>query len=211
MCVCVTDSLCYTPKINSTVQIHYTPIKVKRDLPGGSGGKESACKAGDVIDLGLIPGSGRSSTGGNGNPLQYSCLGNPMDKGAWWTIVHGVAKNRTQLSDWTCTKVKPKTKTTIHLKKKAAAAAALHRGHSQSTVTPLKSEAVEDSGMVHRSLWGLPDWGLVLVDFVGKTEGPKWRHVAAPKRHLHHKFQHDCLYAWVGAAGGIQMTLQYLQ
>ena len=84
MCVCVTDSLCYTPKINSTVQIHYTPIKVKRDLPGGSGGKESpACKAGDVIDLGLIPGSGRSSTGGNGNPLQYSCLGNPMDKGAW--------------------------------------------------------------------------------------------------------------------------------
>ena len=50
---------------------------------GGSDGKESACNAGD---LGSIPG------GGNGNPLQYSCLGNPMDRGAWWAIVHGVAE-----------------------------------------------------------------------------------------------------------------------
>ena len=52
-------------------------------------GKESACNAGDA---GLIPGSGRSPGGGNGNPLQYSCLENPMDKGAWWGTVHGVAK-----------------------------------------------------------------------------------------------------------------------
>ena len=43
-------------------------------------------------DAGLIPGSGRSPGGGNGNPLHYSCLGNPMDGGAWWTTVHGVAK-----------------------------------------------------------------------------------------------------------------------
>jgi len=63
-------------------------------------GKESACNAGD---LGLIPGSGRSSGEGNGNPLQYSCLKNPMDGGAWWATVHGVAKSWTQLSDFTFT------------------------------------------------------------------------------------------------------------
>ena len=47
---------------------------------------------GDTGDEGLIPGSGRSPGGGNGNPLQYSCLGNPMDRGVWGTTVHGVAK-----------------------------------------------------------------------------------------------------------------------
>ena len=65
-------------------------------LPGGSEGKETACNAGD---LGTIPGSGRSPGGGNGNPLQYSCLENPMDRGAWWATVHGVAKSQTQLSN----------------------------------------------------------------------------------------------------------------
>jgi len=58
--------------------------------------KKSACNAGD---LGLIPGLGRSPGEGNGNPLQYSCLGNPMDRGAWWVTVHGVAKSQTRLSD----------------------------------------------------------------------------------------------------------------
>ena len=48
--------------------------------------------AGDVRDLGLIPGLGRSSGEGHGNPLKYSCLGNPMDRGAWWATVHGVAE-----------------------------------------------------------------------------------------------------------------------
>ena len=43
-------------------------------------------------DMGLIPGSGRSPGEGSGNPFQYSCLGNPVDRGAWWAIVHGVAK-----------------------------------------------------------------------------------------------------------------------
>ena len=62
------------------------------DFPGGSDGKESACSAGD---LGLIPGSGRSPGEGNGNPLQYSCLENSMDGGAWWATVHGVQKSRT--------------------------------------------------------------------------------------------------------------------
>ena len=64
--------------------------------PGGSVGKESACNAGDS---GSISGSGRSPGGGNGNPLQYSSLENPMDRGAWWAIVHGVTKSQTRLSD----------------------------------------------------------------------------------------------------------------
>ena len=62
----------------------------ERPFPGGSEGKTSACNAGD---LGSIPGSGRSPGEGNGNPLQYSCLENPMDREAWKTTVHGIAKN----------------------------------------------------------------------------------------------------------------------
>ena len=53
--------------------------------------------AGDIRDVGLIPVSGRSPGEGNGTPLQYSCLENPMDRGAWWATVHGVAKSETQL------------------------------------------------------------------------------------------------------------------
>ena len=52
---------------------------------------------GDIRDVGLIPVSGRPPGEGNGTPLQYSCLENPMDRGAWWAIVHGVIKSRTQL------------------------------------------------------------------------------------------------------------------
>ena len=63
-------------------------------FPGGSEVKASACNAGD---LGSIPGSGRSPGEGNGNPFQYSCLENPMDRGAWWATVHRVAKSRTRL------------------------------------------------------------------------------------------------------------------
>ena len=65
---------------------------------GGSEVKASACYVGD---LGSIPGSGRSPGEGNGNPLQYSCLENPMDGGAWWATVHGIEKSRTRLSDFT--------------------------------------------------------------------------------------------------------------
>ena len=61
-------------------------------FPGGSDGKASAYNVGDP---GLIPGLGRSPGEGNGNPLQYSCLENPMDRGAWLGTVHGVAKSRT--------------------------------------------------------------------------------------------------------------------
>ena len=61
--------------------------------------KNPPANAGDVRDAGLIPGLGRPPGGGNGNPLQYSCLGNPTDRGARWaTIIHGVTKSRKQLS-----------------------------------------------------------------------------------------------------------------
>ena len=66
----------------------------------GSDGKASAYNAGDPDS---IPGSGRSPGEGNGNPLQYSCLENPMDEGAWWAAVHGVAKSWTRLNDFTFT------------------------------------------------------------------------------------------------------------
>ena len=57
--------------------------------------KESACNVGAVGDVGLNPGLGRPPGGGHGNPLQYSCLENLMDRGAWWATVHGVAKSWT--------------------------------------------------------------------------------------------------------------------
>ena len=67
-------------------------------FPSSSDGKASACNAGDQ---GSIPGSGRSPGKANGNPLQYSCLENSMDGGAWWATVHGVTKSQTRLSDFT--------------------------------------------------------------------------------------------------------------
>ena len=57
--------------------------------------KNLLANARDVTDAGLISGSGKSPGGGHGNPLQCSCLENPMDRGAWWAIVHGVAKSQT--------------------------------------------------------------------------------------------------------------------
>ena len=65
---------------------------MKRAFPGGSDGKESACSVGD---LNLIPRLGE----GNGNSLQYSCLENSMDRGAWWATAHGVAKSWTRLTN----------------------------------------------------------------------------------------------------------------
>ena len=63
-----------------------------KSFPSGSDGKESVYNAGDPS---LIPGLGRSPGEGNGNPLQYSCLEDSMDRGAWWAIVHGVTKSQT--------------------------------------------------------------------------------------------------------------------
>ena len=82
------------------------PFSLPPSCPGGTEveefvsrltGKAPACSAGDP---GSLPGSGRSPGEGNGNPLQYFCLGNPMDGGSWWAIVHGVSKSQTRLNDF---------------------------------------------------------------------------------------------------------------
>ena len=67
-------------------------------LPRWCNGKESAYQSGDKRDSGSIPGSGKPPVGGNDNPLQYSCLENSMDRGAWWDTVHGVPKSQIWLS-----------------------------------------------------------------------------------------------------------------
>ena len=69
--------------------------KEKMGFPGGSVVKNPSANAGDTRDAGSISGSGRSPGGGHGNPLQYSCLENPMDRGAWWDTVCGTAKSYT--------------------------------------------------------------------------------------------------------------------
>ena len=83
-----------TSGLSSVILVALSPVN--QGSPRGSGGKEPACNAGD---LGSIPGSRRSPGEGNGNPLQYSCLENPMDREAWRAAVHGVTKSQTQLSD----------------------------------------------------------------------------------------------------------------
>ena len=72
--------------------LHLININLILGFPGGSDGKESTCNVGDP---GLIPGSRRSPGEGNGYPLQYSCLENPMDRGTWWATVHGVTESDT--------------------------------------------------------------------------------------------------------------------
>ena len=92
---CKSDRAIFQLKILSGV-----PTELRLFSPWWCISKESACSAGDP---GSIPGSGRSPGEGNGNPLQYSCLGNPMDRGAWWATVHGVAKSQIWLSNSTTT------------------------------------------------------------------------------------------------------------
>ena len=71
-------------------------------FPGGAGGKEPACWYRRHERWGSIPGSGRSLGGAHHNPLQYSCLENLRDRGAWWATVDGVVNSQTQLSNWAC-------------------------------------------------------------------------------------------------------------
>ena len=80
----------------SMVSINFSLLFKGWILPVSSDRKESSCNAGDP---GFIPGLGRSSEEGDGNPLQYSCLENPMDRGTWRATVHGVTKSQTRLSD----------------------------------------------------------------------------------------------------------------
>ena len=75
--------------------------------------KNPLANAGDIRDAGFIPGSGRSPAGGHGNSLQYSCLENPMDRGAWRAIVHRVTKSQTRLKDLAHTHVLHITTMTI--------------------------------------------------------------------------------------------------
>ena len=72
-------------------------------FPGGSAGKEPACQCRRPKRQGLIPVLERSPREGNGDPLQYSCLENSMDRGAWWATVHGVTQTQTRLSTHTHT------------------------------------------------------------------------------------------------------------
>ena len=85
------SSFSYYIRFNHGFNLNYANYK------GGSVGKEFACNAGDTGDKSLILGSGRPSGGGHGNPLQYSCMENAMDRGAWQTIIHMDTKSRTRL------------------------------------------------------------------------------------------------------------------
>ena len=99
MCVYISISIWVpglaTPNMHQW-HINYFPLKLLRGFLGDSDIKESIYNLGD---LGLIPELGWSPGEGNGYPLQYSCLGNPMDRGSWQVTVHGIAKNQTRLSD----------------------------------------------------------------------------------------------------------------
>ena len=77
-------------------QVEWNTVPI-RDFPGGTIGKNPPAYARDIRDLGSIPGSGKFPGGGNGNPLQYSCLENPIDRGAWWAIFHRDAKSQPPL------------------------------------------------------------------------------------------------------------------
>ena len=90
------------PVLSSTKhQLSLQPGTIREGFPGGTVMKNPPANAGDVRDVSSIPGSGRSPGGGDGNPLQYSCLENFMDRGAWWVTFHGIAKSQTGLNDYT--------------------------------------------------------------------------------------------------------------
>ena len=84
----------------SISMLNGNPHSSKMGFSGGSGAKNLPASAGATGDVSSIPGSKRSPDEGNGNPLQYSCLEKPSDRGVWWATVHGVTKSQTQLSDW---------------------------------------------------------------------------------------------------------------
>ena len=92
----VSSLFCCPYRLSSSNMPFMLSYVLPNRFPGSSDGKESAYNAGDP---GLILGLGRCPGEGKGNSLQYSCLKNPMDRGAWRAIVHGVTKSRTQLSN----------------------------------------------------------------------------------------------------------------
>ena len=80
----------------NNIVIHFRVVFKQLGFSDGSASKESACNVGDTRDTDLIPGSGISPGEGNCNPLQYSCLENTMDRGAWQVILHNVAESQTR-------------------------------------------------------------------------------------------------------------------
>ena len=93
--IIIIDCLSSSEYVRFTKKTFFFLLDLSMGFPDGSAYEESACHAGAAGDTGSIPGSGRPSGGGNGNPLQYSCLKSPMDRGAWWAAVRGVAKSQT--------------------------------------------------------------------------------------------------------------------
>ena len=103
------------PEIHSNLVFELGGLKEERASQVALVVKNSPANAEDVRDMGLIPGSGRSPGGGRGNPLQSSCLENPMDKGAWWAAVHSAAKSQTRMKQLSsCTKGKNKESAVNH-------------------------------------------------------------------------------------------------
>ena len=88
------------PVLSGRTVIFCYPVPSLMGFPGGSMVKSLPENAGDAGGTSSIPGSRRSPGEGNGNPLRYSCLGNPMDRGAWWAAVHGVPKGQKRVTDW---------------------------------------------------------------------------------------------------------------
>ena len=100
------------PKLRDMMCSIWAPSAMLWGFSGGSMVKNPPANTGDVGDAGSIPESGRSLGVENGNPLQYSCLGNPVDRGVSWATVHGVTKSLIQLSDWVHTHTHTYLKTT---------------------------------------------------------------------------------------------------
>ena len=96
--------------------IYEVGVIVSTGFPGGTVVKNPPANAGDTRDTGSIPGSGRSPGVGNGNPLQYFCLGNPMDREAWRARAHEAAKSRTQLSSHTYTIMSTRGRAVVRMK-----------------------------------------------------------------------------------------------
>ena len=94
-CLCLFPSPCLSLSLNLEEYIY-----IYLGFPGGASSSESACQFRRREDESWIPESGRSPGEGNGSPLQYSCLENSMDRGAWWAIVRGIAKSQTWPSNW---------------------------------------------------------------------------------------------------------------
>ena len=128
--------------------------------------KESACNAGDPVS---IPGSGRSPGEGNGNPLHYSCLGNPMDRGAWWATVHGVARVR---HDWETKPLNHQT-TTNFCQQKQGSFFLAHQNSGSPEVSG-KTEDFQPSAIWSTSAFNTSRWSPNIVKYRQATLTELW-------------------------------------